>query len=777
MEEEGKGVEEFAPVVRFYKQKKKLKDEDFECVDNGLHALGRQFDVFGVFDGHGGPDAAQLASQKFCRTLVETLQRADKADADAENGTGWEQRVLPQALIDTFELLDTECTKEFKTSGTTATVMVVTRSPRIQSDGWALATIANVGDSHAHAEIAGSIVQLSADHRLDNNEAERERVTREGGEIARCSGVVDDDKADDPLRLWPGGLMMSRTIGDPDAKQALATPEITNLLVRLLDADEESPVPIRALLASDGLWDAVTPKQAFSIVRNRNPQAASQTLIQTAVRNAGKDRDDITLVLVDMAAEEDHFAHGNRRRLSSVASARSHNPPVAAALPGSAAASLRLFHCWDPLAADAPHEEIASAESALAAEHEAREETLREAREERARVEAALRESMQDEEAVAARRAAEEAAAEELENEGEWEPVKRNPRRGDRAISEPDGEGSHQDENSADGDATNQNAETTDQAVTKKKAGTKGKKKDATNDRSANASKDGRKLCFSFKKSGQCSRGDRCRYLHTVPETGSVAEDVSSETNEGTGSKSAEVCRAFQRRSGCPRGNHCKYLHVRKETAAPKDKAGKEGEMSLTENEETTNSLANEVTEDTAAFAKADKENSAIASQAEVGNWADEVEVPMAGEALALSGSKSGSLSKTSAPEDGAKPASRKSSNARTSKKSDEPRPCFSFQRDGACRFGDKCKFSHATTLKATNKQSSASGSEPDKLGGRRPRGNGSRGKANKTTFPAAEGNADNEAPRVFDGPKKCFAFERKGTCKFGDTCKFAHAR
>ena len=56
-----------------------------------------------------------------------------------------------------------------------------------------------------------SCCQVSDTHRLDDNKAERKRCEDAGYEV--CRSTVDG-KPVGPERVWPGGLAMSRTIGD-----------------------------------------------------------------------------------------------------------------------------------------------------------------------------------------------------------------------------------------------------------------------------------------------------------------------------------------------------------------------------------------------------------------------------------------------------------------------------------------------------------------------------------------------------------------------------------
>lgn len=66
-----------------------------------------------------------------------------------------------------------------ETSGTTVTFVVI--------DGWTV-TVASVGDSRCILDTQGGVVSLlTVDHRLEENEEERERVTASGGEVGRLN--------------------------------------------------------------------------------------------------------------------------------------------------------------------------------------------------------------------------------------------------------------------------------------------------------------------------------------------------------------------------------------------------------------------------------------------------------------------------------------------------------------------------------------------------------------------------------------------------------------
>mmetsp|Transcript_15848 Transcript_15848/g.19238 ORF Transcript_15848/g.19238 Transcript_15848/m.19238 type:complete len:420 (-) Transcript_15848:65-1324(-) len=67
--------------------------------------------------------------------------------------------------------------------------------------------------------------------------------------------------------------------------------------------NEHDKVGMRVILASDGLWDAVPYKVSLASVRKKSSQAACQSLVKMAAKAAGKERDDICIVVVDVGRD------------------------------------------------------------------------------------------------------------------------------------------------------------------------------------------------------------------------------------------------------------------------------------------------------------------------------------------------------------------------------------------------------------------------------------------------------------------------------------------
>jgi len=62
---------------------------------------------------------------------------------------------------------------------------------------------------------------VSGNHRLEDNKAEQERIKGQGFEV---SSSRVEGRPCGPLRVWPGGLAMGRTLGDFDVRPASQHP-------------------------------------------------------------------------------------------------------------------------------------------------------------------------------------------------------------------------------------------------------------------------------------------------------------------------------------------------------------------------------------------------------------------------------------------------------------------------------------------------------------------------------------------------------------------------
>ncbi|KAF5952134.1 hypothetical protein HYC85_010078 [Camellia sinensis] len=220
------------------------------------------FSVFAIFDGHNGISAAIFAKENLLNNIMSAIPQ----------GIGRQEwlQALPRALV------------AGETSGTTVTFVVI--------DGWTV-TVASVGDSRCILDTQGGVVSLlTVDHRLEENAEERERVTASGGEVGRLNVFGGNEVG--PLRCWPGGLCLSRSIGDTDVGEFIVPiPHVKQ--VKLSSAGG------RLIIASDGIWDALSSDVAAQSCRGLPAELAAKLVVKEALRSRGL-KDDTTCLVVDI---------------------------------------------------------------------------------------------------------------------------------------------------------------------------------------------------------------------------------------------------------------------------------------------------------------------------------------------------------------------------------------------------------------------------------------------------------------------------------------------
>ncbi|KAJ6380349.1 hypothetical protein OIU76_016919 [Salix suchowensis] len=248
------------PFVKYGQAALAKKGEDYFLIKSDCQRvpgdLSTSFSVFAIFDGHNGVSAAIFVKEK----LLDNVLSAIPQDISREE---W-LLALPQALVAGFVKTDIEFQQKGETSGTTVTFVVI--------DEWTV-TVASVGDS-----------------RLEENVAERERVTASGGEVGRLNVFGGNEVG--PLRCWPGGLCLSRSIGDTDVGEFIVPiPHVKQ--VKLSNAGG------RLVIASDGIWDALSSDMAAKSCRGLPAEIAAKLVVKEALRSRGL-KDDTTCLVVDI---------------------------------------------------------------------------------------------------------------------------------------------------------------------------------------------------------------------------------------------------------------------------------------------------------------------------------------------------------------------------------------------------------------------------------------------------------------------------------------------
>ncbi|KAM1949585.1 hypothetical protein ACFX15_009624 [Malus domestica] len=265
--------------------------EDF--TEKGMHFCG-------VFDGHGpdGHKVARCVRDNLPSKLSEVIKiyqlntgifsdiNVAGSELNANNGTSHDRKAssdlsLPSweaSFVKSFKEMDEELsldnTIDSFCSGSTA-VTVVKQGDHL--------VIANLGDSRAVLGTRSGEkkqivpVQLTVDLKPETpSEAER---------IMKCKGrILSVEGEPQVFRLWMPdedcpGLAMARAFGDFCVKDygLTSSPEV---FYRKISSDDEFVV-----LATDGIWDALTNSDVVKIVASaRKRSMAAELLVKRAVR-------------------------------------------------------------------------------------------------------------------------------------------------------------------------------------------------------------------------------------------------------------------------------------------------------------------------------------------------------------------------------------------------------------------------------------------------------------------------------------------------------------
>ncbi|XP_024540912.1 probable protein phosphatase 2C 45 isoform X1 [Selaginella moellendorffii] len=244
--------------------------------------------LFGVFDGHGGSEAAEYVK----KNLFDNLTRHPHFVSNTKLAIGqwifvqtldW---LIEQSSSLFFSFFPEEAYRKTDADylhngpdqcGSTASTAILVGDRLL---------VANLGDSRAVLCKAGEAVPLSNDHKPDRSD-ERQRIENAGGYVLY-------------LGTWRVGgvLAVSRAFGDSSLKKfVLADPEIQE---ERITEDVEF-----LLLASDGLWDVLTNQDAVSMVQSiLDPEEAAKRLTSEAYGKGSADN--ITCVVV-------RFLHKNSK--------------------------------------------------------------------------------------------------------------------------------------------------------------------------------------------------------------------------------------------------------------------------------------------------------------------------------------------------------------------------------------------------------------------------------------------------------------------------------
>lgn len=265
---------DFVPIFRSgscaERGPKQYMEDEHVCIDDLTQHIGSASNVpfpgafYGVFDGHGGTDAALFVRNNILRLIVE----------DSQFPTCVGKAITSAFMKADYAFADSSSLDI--SSGTTALTALVFGRNMI---------IANAGDCRAVLGRRGRAIEMSKDQK-PNCISERLRIEKLGG-------VVYDGYLN-------GQLSVSRALGDWHMKgpkgsacPLSAEPELQEIL---LTEDDEF-----LIMGCDGLWDVMSNQGAVTMARkelmiHNDPQRCSRELVREALKR--NSCDNLTVIVV-----------------------------------------------------------------------------------------------------------------------------------------------------------------------------------------------------------------------------------------------------------------------------------------------------------------------------------------------------------------------------------------------------------------------------------------------------------------------------------------------
>ena len=180
-------------------------------------------------------------------------------------------------------------------------------------NGDLVAVVANCGDSRLLTDDGtNNFRAVTLDHRPEDP-LERKRLE---ACVERHEASLETQPNSDALRIYPGGLAVSRTVGDVGLSEAaVPTPDVYRITLSEHlhpsesrdDSCESKDRTIRFLLASDGLWDVMNNQDVGSLAARRGPDGkytsptkAVEAVLSECLHRTGGHHDDTTVLVVDV---------------------------------------------------------------------------------------------------------------------------------------------------------------------------------------------------------------------------------------------------------------------------------------------------------------------------------------------------------------------------------------------------------------------------------------------------------------------------------------------
>jgi len=246
---------------------------------------------FGVYDGHGGHQAAEFCQDNLHKNLMKEMNMQWQETPQLRTTDPEGVRKISHCIREAFVTSDHQflCSTQRPQGGTTAVVAVIING---------VVVVGNVGDSRAVLCRGGRAIPLSQDH-TPKRPDEVQRIQAVGGQVVANEVVVNGEE-----------FCLTRAIGDSFVKvpagydfRDVTAPQVVTSepevsITELMNDD------LFIILASDGVWGWMTNEAAVQFVHHslrttaqQDPQIAAQELANHVIFNL-KSTDNVSVIII-----------------------------------------------------------------------------------------------------------------------------------------------------------------------------------------------------------------------------------------------------------------------------------------------------------------------------------------------------------------------------------------------------------------------------------------------------------------------------------------------
>ena len=230
----------------------RVRDMNQDAFKTGFFKDGGAWAV--VCDGMGGVSGGQIASEICVNEVSLHIEKGYRKSMSMKSVKNLLVSAITAANIKVFETANEN--KEYFGMGTTVVVVVILNG---------FAAVAHVGDSRAYF-INDNIRQITRDHSVVQYLIDTGRITKEAA------------------KTHPDRNVITRAVG--------VNPEV-DVDVDIIPINEGETI----LICSDGLYEYVSEKEMFDMIKNPDEDEPAKKLLEMANEAGGKDN--ITVVTVE----------------------------------------------------------------------------------------------------------------------------------------------------------------------------------------------------------------------------------------------------------------------------------------------------------------------------------------------------------------------------------------------------------------------------------------------------------------------------------------------